>query len=91
MRVSGSFAPIVLKNSKIVGLQKSRECRMLANSATARPCGMDKSASSRFCGDRCGPLASKRLRRTSDAENFRSSAKKDFFNTIRQKRSLPRS
>ena len=37
-----AVAPIVLKNSKIVGLQKSRKCRGLASSATARPCGMDK-------------------------------------------------
>ena len=72
------FWRILLKKSKIVGLQKSRKCRMLANSATARPCRMDKSASSRFCGDRCGPLASKRLRRTAALRIFGHQRKRTF-------------
>jgi hypothetical protein len=33
-------------------------------------------------------LTSQRERRTSGPENFQSSAKKDFFNTIRQERSF---
>src|SRR5258708_14174769 len=33
-------------------------------------------------------LTSQRVRRTSDPENFQSSAKKDFFNTIGAKRTL---
>jgi hypothetical protein len=45
------FVPIVLKNSKIAGLRKSRKCRMWANSAPARLCKIDTSASGRFCGD----------------------------------------
>ena len=42
------FAPIVLKNSKIAGLQKSCKCSALAISAAARLCRIDASASDRF-------------------------------------------
>jgi uncharacterized protein YhaN len=42
------FAPIVLKNSKIAGLRKSRKCRALAISAAARLCRIDTSVSDRF-------------------------------------------
>jgi len=49
------FAPIVLKKSKIEGLRKSRECRMLMISAAARLCRIDASVDGRFCVNRCGP------------------------------------
>jgi hypothetical protein len=42
---------IVLKNSKIAGLRKSRKCSALAISAAARLCRIDMSASDRFCGN----------------------------------------
>jgi hypothetical protein len=45
------FAPIVLKNSKIAGLRKSRKCSALAILAAARLCKIDTSASDRFCGN----------------------------------------
>jgi len=40
---------IVLKNSEIAVLRKSRTCRLLAISAAARLCRIDTSASGRFC------------------------------------------
>src|SRR5207244_12415428 len=43
--------PIVLKNSKIAGLRKSRECSALAISTAARLRRIDTSASDRFCGN----------------------------------------
>src|SRR2546430_13937978 len=46
---------IVLKNSKIAGLRKSRECSALAISTAARLRRIDTSASDRFCGNRYGP------------------------------------
>jgi hypothetical protein len=53
-------APIVLKNSKIAGLRKSRKCSALAISASARRCRIDTRASDGFCGNSCGPhLAAK--------------------------------
>jgi hypothetical protein len=76
------FWQIVLKNSKIAGLRKSRKCSALATSAAARRCRIDTRASDRFCGNSCGPLTSRRARRMSGPENFQSSTKKDFFNTI---------
>jgi hypothetical protein len=42
---------IVLKNSKIAVLRKSRKCSALAISAAARLCRIDASASDRFCGN----------------------------------------
>jgi hypothetical protein len=45
------FSPIVLKNSKMAGLRKSRKCSALAVSAAARLCRIDASASDRFCGN----------------------------------------
>src|SRR5882757_5637671 len=39
---------IVLKNSKIAGLRKSRKCRILTISATARLCRIDTNVSDRF-------------------------------------------
>src|SRR5882757_3696186 len=65
------FCPILLKKSKIAELRKSRECRVLVISAAARLCRTDASVGGRFCVNRC-----------SRPENFRSLAKKDFFNTI---------
>jgi hypothetical protein len=49
------FAPIVLKNSKIAVLRKSRKCSALAISAAAGHGRIDTSASDRFCGNSCGP------------------------------------
>ena len=49
------YGPIVLKNSKIAGLRKSRKCSALVISATARLCRTDTRASDRFRGDLCGP------------------------------------
>src|SRR5882724_4890663 len=43
------FAPIVLKNSKIARLRKSRKCSVLTISAAARLCRIDARASDRFC------------------------------------------
>jgi hypothetical protein len=40
---------IVLKNSEIAALRKSRKCRMLAISAVARLCRIDTGASGRLC------------------------------------------
>jgi hypothetical protein len=40
---------IVLKNSKIARLRKSRKCRMLAISVAARLCKIDTGVSGRFC------------------------------------------
>jgi hypothetical protein len=45
------FAPIVLKNSKIARLRKSRKCSVLMISAAATPCRIDTRASDRFCGN----------------------------------------
>src|SRR5260370_5131444 len=42
------LVPIVLKNSEIAVLRKSRKCRMLAISATARLCRIDTDASGCF-------------------------------------------
>jgi len=42
----------------------------------------------RFCVTRRGSLTSQRVRCTSGPENFQSSAKKDFFNTIGAKRTF---
>jgi hypothetical protein len=42
---------------------------------------IDVRASDRFCGNSCGP-SPQRERRTSGPENFQSSAKTDFFNTM---------
>src|SRR5207253_4992006 len=50
-----SFGSIVLKNSKIAGLRKSRECSALAISTAARLRRIDTSASDRFFGNRYGP------------------------------------
>ena len=49
------FWRIVLKNSKIAGLRKSRKCNALAISAAARRCRIETRASHRFCGNSCGP------------------------------------
>ena len=46
---------IVLKNSKIARLRKSRNCSALAFSAIARHCRIDTSTSDRFNGNLCGP------------------------------------
>ena len=51
---------IVLKNSKIAGLRKSRKCSASAISAAARLCRIDTRTSDRFCGNSCGPLTSQR-------------------------------
>ena len=45
------FWQIVLKNSKIAGLRKSRKCSSLAISAAARLCRIDTRASDRFRGN----------------------------------------
>jgi hypothetical protein len=74
--------PIVLKNSKTAGLRKSRECSVLAISAAARRCRIDTRACDLFYGNSCGPSTRSKGGRTSGHENFQSSAKKDFFNTI---------
>lgn len=42
---------IVLKNSKIAGLRKSRKRSAMAISAAARCCRIDTRAIDRFCGD----------------------------------------
>jgi hypothetical protein len=42
---------IVLKNSKIAWLRKSRKCSASAISAAARSCRIDTKASDRFCGN----------------------------------------
>ena len=47
--------PIVLKNSKIAGLRKSRKRSVLAISTTARRCRINTRASDRFYGSSCGP------------------------------------
>ena len=49
--VPGSYARIVLKNSKIAVLRKSRKCSALAISTAARLCKIDTRASDRFCGN----------------------------------------
>jgi hypothetical protein len=70
---------IVLKS------RKSRSSGNLANvaiSAAARLCRTDTGFGGRFCANRCGPLTSQRVKCTSGPENFQSSTKKDFFNTI---------
>jgi hypothetical protein len=46
---------IVLKNSKIARLRKSRKCSALAISAAARHCRIDTTASDGFWGNLCGP------------------------------------
>jgi len=46
---------ILLKKSKIAGLQKSRKFRILVISAAARLCGTDMRVGGRFCANRCGP------------------------------------
>jgi hypothetical protein len=51
----GRFWRIVLKNSKIVGLRKSRKCNALAIFAAARCCRIDTRANDRICGNSCGP------------------------------------
>jgi hypothetical protein len=48
---SDRFARIVLKNSKIEGLRKSRKFSALAILAAVRLCRIDTSASGRFCGN----------------------------------------
>jgi hypothetical protein len=45
------FWQIVLKNSKIAGLRKSRKCSASAISAAARLCKIDTRASDHFCGN----------------------------------------
>jgi len=44
------FGSIMLKNSKIAALGKSRKCSALAISAAARLCKIDTSAGHHFCG-----------------------------------------
>jgi hypothetical protein len=48
----------------------------------------DTKVPGRFCVKRCGPFTSPRAIRISGPKKFRSSAEKDFFNNIRQKRTL---
>jgi hypothetical protein len=84
----GRFWRIVLKNSKIAGPRKSRKCSALAISATARLRKLDTSASNRFLRQLMWSLTSQRERRASDPENFKSSAKRDFFNNIGAKRTF---
>jgi len=81
-----AYWQIVLKNSKIADLRKSRKCSALAISATARLCRIDTNASDPFLRSLMWSLTPQRERRTSGPENFQSSAKKDFFNTIGTKR-----
>jgi hypothetical protein len=45
----------MLKKSKIAGLRKSRERRILVISAAARLCRTSTGVGSRFCVNRCGP------------------------------------
>jgi hypothetical protein len=54
-RLTSVFGAIVLKNSKIAGLRKSRKCSALAIFAAARCCNIGTRASDRFCGNSCGP------------------------------------
>ena len=81
-----AFWLTVLKNSKIAGLRQSRKCSALAISAAARLCRIDTNASDPFLRSLMWSLTPQRERRTSGPENFQSSAKKDFFNTIGTKR-----
>jgi hypothetical protein len=46
-----SNVPIVLKNSKIARLRKSRKCCVLSISAAATLCRIDMKAGDRFCGN----------------------------------------
>jgi hypothetical protein len=52
---NGRIWRILLKKSRIEGLRKSRECRMLAISAAARLCSIDASVGGGVCVSRCGP------------------------------------
>jgi len=80
------FVPIALKKSKVERLRKSREDRFLVLSAAASL----RRTATKVCD--CAlwklvwSLMSPRMGRTSEAEKFRSSAEKDFFNNICQDR-----
>ena len=80
------FAPIVLKNSKIAGLRKSRKWSALAISAAAGAVASIRGPVDRFCGNSCGPSPRSERDAPTILRIFRSSAKRDFFNTIRQRR-----
>ena len=51
MPVNDSFAPIVLKNSKIAELRKISQMSHVVDSANARLRKTDTSVSGCFCGD----------------------------------------
>jgi hypothetical protein len=55
VRPMSAFGWIVLKNSKIAWLRKSRKCSTLAISVAARLGRTGTSSGHRFCGIRCGP------------------------------------
>jgi hypothetical protein len=55
---------------------------MLTISTAAGLCGTDASVSGRFALIDVIPLTSQRMRRKGGPENFQSSVKKGFFNTI---------
>jgi hypothetical protein len=81
------FAPILLKKSKIARLRKSREGQFFVVSVAASLCRTSTRTYDRFSVNRFVP-SHRRVGRTSGAGKFRSSAKKDFFNSIRQERPL---
>jgi hypothetical protein len=72
------FGPIVLKNSKIAGLRKSRKCSALAISAAARRCRIDTRASDCFCGNSCGPSACGESDAPADLRIFSHQRKRTF-------------
>jgi hypothetical protein len=90
-RGNDRFWRILLKKSKIAKPTKSRESRMLATSAAARLCRTDTSVGGRFCVKLMWSLTSQRVRRTRGPENFQSSTKRDFFNSIGREADIRRS
>ena len=76
--------PILLQKSKIECPPKCREGRFLAISSAARVLQDDTTVCGRFCTKRCGPHVAACRECTSGPEKIRSSAEKDFCNSICQ-------
>jgi hypothetical protein len=72
--------------------QTAKDMLRSCNTAQETPCFLNEpvlltqTKVKDLLGLRCGPLTSRRERRTSGPENFPSQTKRDFFNTIGPKR-----